>query len=253
MKELELTQEKYIYKYYPINEFLLRTLINNEIFFSNPLNFNDPFDCQFEINLIEGSQAELDWHEKLNSVLTKNDYALIDKLNLRQNISNGLAPYFIKEVSNRIGVACFSEKADNFLMWSHYASSHKGICLKFDWKIHKSYFQGTRVIYDDRLPIAEYSSSMGFQQELPRIALTKLSHWSYENEIRSVIAIDNNERTPSFNPKSLAGVIFGDKTNDKDIELIKRIISIHNEYTNVTFYKARLLRSESRIDISRID
>lgn len=29
-------------------------------------------------------------------------------------------------------VTCFSETNDNFLMWSHYASSHKGVCLEFD-------------------------------------------------------------------------------------------------------------------------
>lgn len=253
MKGLQVTQERYIYKYFPINEFLFRTLINNELYFSNPLNFNDPFDCQFEINLIEGSQAELDWNEKLNSVLTESDHALIDRLNLKKNISDGLGPHFFKELCSRIGVTCFSERSDNFLMWSHYASSHKGVCLKFDWKLDENYFQGTRVIYEDKLPIAEYSSSEGFQKEIPRIVLTKLSHWSYENEIRSVITTDDNKRTPSFNPKSLVGVIFGDKTNSTDIELIKRIISIHSEYSNVEFYKANLLRSESCLGVSRLN
>lgn len=28
-------------------------------------------------------------------------------------------------------VTCFSEKNDNFLMWSHYSSKHSGICLEF--------------------------------------------------------------------------------------------------------------------------
>jgi len=36
--------EKYFYKYHPINENLYSSIINNELYFSNPRNFNDPFD-----------------------------------------------------------------------------------------------------------------------------------------------------------------------------------------------------------------
>lgn len=35
---------KFFYKYYSINQNLFNSLINNELFFSNPRNFNDPFD-----------------------------------------------------------------------------------------------------------------------------------------------------------------------------------------------------------------
>ncbi|MBB1137993.1 DUF2971 domain-containing protein [Myroides sp. WP-1] len=35
---------KYFYKYYTINQNLYSSIINNELYFSNPRNFNDPFD-----------------------------------------------------------------------------------------------------------------------------------------------------------------------------------------------------------------
>ena len=35
-----------IYKYMPINEFNFKNLLNNSIWFSNPISFNDPFDCK---------------------------------------------------------------------------------------------------------------------------------------------------------------------------------------------------------------
>lgn len=41
MKELP----KYIYKYCPITKYLFETLIRNELWFSAPFDFNDPFDC----------------------------------------------------------------------------------------------------------------------------------------------------------------------------------------------------------------
>ncbi|EIA08460.1 hypothetical protein HJ01_02182 [Flavobacterium frigoris PS1] len=34
---------KSFYKYFTINQNLFNSIINNELFFSNPRNFNDPF------------------------------------------------------------------------------------------------------------------------------------------------------------------------------------------------------------------
>jgi hypothetical protein len=31
-----------------------------------------------------------------------------------------------------VGIYCVSTNYDDVLMWSHYADSHKGICLEFD-------------------------------------------------------------------------------------------------------------------------
>lgn len=46
---------------------------------------------------------------------------LIERINLK-----------LSQIINNSAVACFTTRNDNFLMWSHYASSHKGICLEFD-------------------------------------------------------------------------------------------------------------------------
>ncbi|WP_379963396.1 hypothetical protein [Epilithonimonas sp. UC225_85] len=35
---------EYFYKYYTINQNLFSLIINNELYFTNPRNFNDPFD-----------------------------------------------------------------------------------------------------------------------------------------------------------------------------------------------------------------
>lgn len=248
MNRFSTTTEKHIYKYFTVNEYLLRNLINNELYFSNPIQFNDPFDCQFELNLIEGSEAEIDLRKKM--ALTPEEQKLYNSTNMRNSLSSGLSQKFYEGLSDMIGVTCFTENPDNFLMWSHYANSHKGICLKFDWNIHKEYFQGTKVIYDNKLPKAQYESAQGFQNEIPKIVLTKLEHWSYENEIRSVVSINNKKRNLAFNPNSLVGIIFGDKIQHENEQLIKRIIDLHNEYNQVKFYKAKLNRNESKILIT---
>jgi hypothetical protein len=248
MERYSTTKEKFIYKYFTVNEYLLRSLINNELFFSNPMNFNDPFDCQFELNLISGSEAESELKERM--ALTPDEQELYNTTNMRDSLAYGLTQKFYEGLSKMIGVTCFTENPDNFLMWSHYANSHKGVCLKFDWNTHKEYFQGTKVVYDNKLPEARYESAQGFQNEIPKIVLTKLEHWSYENEIRSVVSINNGKRNISFDPSSLVGIIFGDNIEPENEVLLKRIVELHSEYDRVKFYRAKLNRKESKILIT---
>ena len=63
-----------------------------------------------------------------------NENALIDKDS--ESLSAGklfssLDELFSQFLSNS-SVACFSKSCTNFLMWSHYASGHTGICLEFE-------------------------------------------------------------------------------------------------------------------------
>jgi hypothetical protein len=46
-----MTRPKKIYKYQPVNQYSLRNLKNNHIFFNNPNDFNDPFDTFQEVKL----------------------------------------------------------------------------------------------------------------------------------------------------------------------------------------------------------
>ncbi len=47
----DILSAKSIFKYHRINKFLYDLLINNEIWFSNPFSFNDPFDCNLTIDV----------------------------------------------------------------------------------------------------------------------------------------------------------------------------------------------------------
>jgi hypothetical protein len=249
MKSIEKTANRYIYKYSSLNEFLLRTLINNELYFSNPSDFNDPFDCQFKLNLVKNSEAENQFYKNLD--LSDSEKKLFNLFQFENENSKGLENTFNLRLIERLGVTCFSEQENEILMWSHYANGHKGICLKFDWNIHPDYFQGDKVIYDNKLHTIEYSSTQKFHNEIKRVVLTKLERWSYEKEIRSVVEIGaSGKRNLSFNPKALVGIIFGDKVNIDDIQLIKRTVSLHEDYSHVKFYKATMIREESKIKIN---
>lgn len=56
------------------------------------------------------------------------DFPFVQNLEaIREDIDATIATFF-----NNSHVACFAEERDNFLMWSHYAGCHQGICMEFE-------------------------------------------------------------------------------------------------------------------------
>ena len=48
---------------------------------------------------------------------------------------NGISNFDLSLLNDSAYIACFSEKHDNLLMWSHYADSHRGFCIEYDLKL----------------------------------------------------------------------------------------------------------------------
>lgn len=103
----------------------------------------------------------------------------------------------------RVGCLCTSYK--NRLMWSHYADSHKGFCVEYD-------FSGTDkellsklplpVVYSENRPLIPWKAALENSEknteeayaEIMMGLLTKDKAWEYENEWRILIqAIDDSE------------------------------------------------------------
>lgn len=137
----------------------LDTVLNNEIWLSNPKEFNDPFDCAM---LIEDEAMD---HNEIEISKAK----VFDSI--KQNIF----------------ISCFSEKGllDKPLMWAHYAESHKGICLEYDFAeivlcelsilpvLYKNDFKGLNKLYEKN------------KDEFTLNAIyTKATDWKYEHEWR---------------------------------------------------------------------
>lgn len=99
-------------------------------------------------------------------------------------------------------IACFSESIESILMWSHYANSHQGFALEYNFRptLEKPIKNVGiyPVIYDDvRQDISQYMiwsfiRMMGIQAPNPdcgmylKIALHKSSVWAYEQEWRMI-------------------------------------------------------------------
>ena len=94
-------------------------------------------------------------------------------------------------MNSKLGILSLSRRWDSSLMWSHYSSSHTGFCVGFN-REHE-FFQDTRAIAEDRLPIGRVNYSAVRPQvpdhkpdlrDVLGILLTKAKDWEYEAEER---------------------------------------------------------------------
>jgi hypothetical protein len=150
-----------------------------------------------------------------------------------------LRDYFEKN----LGLVCFSKHWSNPVLWSHYATKHRGMCLGFD--IQDSFV--SEVNYTNtRLPI-EYvdgDPAKGVARSfVTTLIRTKFSHWRYEEEVRAGIQLDHStvENGSYFVPFSpivtLTEVILGPLC-DLPLTLVKELVD--SLYDRVTITRAML-------------
>jgi hypothetical protein len=99
-------------------------------------------------------------------------------------------------MSARYGMLCFSGGWHNPVQWSHYAESHRGICLGFDVPdpaLIKVKYRTSRL--KPNIAALESSDEGTSAQEMRRILSTKYQHWQYENEHRCFLRLQ--DRDPS--------------------------------------------------------
>ncbi|MEL7665575.1 MAG: DUF2971 domain-containing protein [Methanosarcina mazei] len=151
--------------------YAILNLANNQLYFSNPMIFNDPFDCKVDMEMKGTREQWINHFQTLGAnqiqaegafdkgvkdvtlIKQQDDLYQCDYLKLiNDNIEMGRRkredhlrnadPRLksrkrnareINDLGNKdsIGVCCFSEAPESILMWSHYADNHQGICISF--------------------------------------------------------------------------------------------------------------------------
>ena len=236
-----------LHKYVRINQYLFSTLINNEIWFSDPDGFNDPYDCNINYDFSDISYEKVYKH-LLNSNKKFNfgksdDYIKGRATDICNNpmkleqLMNG----FLKNTTNKRGIACFSESDNILLMWSHYADSHKGVCLTFDIEKDLDFFSiPYKVDYLSNYPKIN-PFNVPENKEVQLVLATKSNEWAYEQEIRIVKNKDNNPkfRGPiAFNPEALTEIKFGYKCSDEQIRTVKNLVT--KKYSQIKLYTSKI-------------
>lgn len=212
-----------------------KIFVNKKLYFSTPKDFNDPFDC------------------KINAVISdEDDFALsLAKYGSNEGVMPAIENGYdinntIDKVLNSKGICSFSKKKDNILMWSHYADSHRGICLEFDITEDYDFFVFPIIIkYERGYPKIDVSETRGNVGK--ELLTTKYEGWQYEQEVR---IYKEAYREYEFKPTSLKAIYFGCKVEDSERKNLYEFIRGIECFGHVEFYKGKVSESEYKIDFN---
>lgn len=177
-------------------------LIRDErIWCTLPMNgeLNDPFDCMVpvktKITEVEAKKILDQIGRGYNHTRKERRRALSRKdLNFVREV--GAFVRNAQDVINRIPICCFSSDPTNFLLWSHYANSHKGMCIEYvrspqnglgsDLDTRKvEYTKQIEWEIEDLINIATLGDEAVSNSALFHSALfCKTEEWEYEQEYR---------------------------------------------------------------------
>lgn len=166
------------------------------------------------------------------------------KSRLHKAIAESLNKIRIDSFS-KVGVCCFSKNKENLLMWSHYADSHRGICLEFDDKL-EPFSKNFEVIYKSDIP--NLNSDLLFNENdqlesFRKLLSYKSEDWKHEEELR-VLHQEKNKifRYPQY---ALKAIYFGIRTNPTDKEMICSLVK--SQTPEVRFFQMERLKSQFAI------
>lgn len=161
-----------VYRYQRFSKWTLQALCHDQLYFSDPSAFNDPFDCQPTVradsdrnilkNILErlikrrvknetiaslsnaklnGEKSEI-YAEKVGRQAAQNEISSIEyhatnpdyDATPEENECWLLTNEIERELLIRYdrGICCFSTTFTNPLLWSHYGEQHNGICVGYN-------------------------------------------------------------------------------------------------------------------------
>lgn len=207
-----------IYKYVTY-ERAIQILSTNSIFYNSCKNFNDPFELNDALLVVDYDSAI---EEARKIALDKAHFTSQEELDFISNELDKQKGQSLEELKQvfedarlNLGIFCGTKSYLNTLMWSHYANNHKGICLGFYIKpIEKeTTYSYLDVAYKQQLKPMPYSFTNPTQHYFSLIYWmnVKSKVWEYEQEIRvinfkenGVIPLDNMEIKEIFYGVGLA-------------------------------------------------
>jgi hypothetical protein len=229
-----------LYKYRSLSaegrDYTLRTISEGQIWFSSLSQFNDPFEARVSVDM-DGDDGA--WRREFGVPRPTN--LKIDEL--VRELEQG-----IREDADKLGMFCMSAKANDLLMWSHYADSHKGLCLGFRTTGDSILWDAQPVDYSVDYPVINYFR-MSLEHRVRAMLLRKASHWAYEEEWRA-IRTGPEPGLASYPNGMLASVILGAEISRIDRETVLQAVAALPISPNV--YEARRMGTAYGLDLIRL-
>jgi hypothetical protein len=241
--EKDIPYPNVIYKFAKINEFLFQLLTNNELWFSNPQDFNDPYDCNLGFTTRTYTEEEIRkfWNEVDGDVSKETREQRIRQWLSDQSL---IEKFFFKPTRDLIqkkALTCFTTRNDSILMWSHYADSHRGICIGYSSELMvKTFYQHEWVTYAKEIPPVNIMIPSEFASTIMCI---KSDCWEYEDEIRF---FQKGKGFYIFPKAAIKKVIFGLNASVKQIQSVMNLIHKLG-YTGIEYHQVAIRNNEFKI------
>jgi len=224
-----------LYKYCVIDKYTMENLFNNQLYFSVPKKFNDPYEGIFNFNISNQLLAD-----KLLRLFYEHKYQeLIESKKPIEALIRHTMIEYVNQFLNEMKICCLSHVNDSLLMWAHYSGNHKGICIESDnedfvFKV------GSEVNYSEDVYKLIINSEDDTKEEnlvkkYSEIVATKFLHWQYEEEYRLFSA--TGESKVNYSPHSIKSIYFGLRCTSEDKAIVMSLLKQHH---NVRYYQADL-------------
>lgn len=251
-----------LFRYYPANLQTLENIKRQCFYFGSVSDFNDPFECHIlppaaedneeSLNALRAHYVQgLEFPEPVRRQLHEMDAAAF-----RDMIKNLAIDSVIKAKEDFVGkrgVTCFSERNENLLMWSHYASGGAGLCLAFDTS-SEVFSKAIKVIYREVPPAIDALDVMLDVVKHRRASwiegmyCTKPVDWRYEQEWRVIHA---KRSTVYCYPKEcLKAVFFGPRCAQHFIETVCLILQGQNRA--VSFWRGSMSHTKYAVEFEKV-
>ena len=226
-------------------------LVESRFYLSSPASFNDPYD--FRANFVAGDLFSCLDRVDANGLLPLGREER--ERAIRNAVQNSRDREFIQSaferVANSHGVLCLTSTPRSVLMWSHYAASHKGICLQFETAADFTLF-ATALPLNYQESIATVRWPEDNDRIVDDVVLRKSSEWRYEREHRYVQPHCAGQYI-AFEPSALTGVLLGQRFSEESRDLLDVMLRERaaRGFRNPVILKAGRSPTRFRIRIAR--
>lgn len=269
-----------------------KLLLTNELWFSDPRAFNDPYDCALQLffdqletenhchNYILQDVAEIaysiDKHLGFDTKKTSKILNTILAAKSKKNSEFGeeLASavdskkfqklfQFLRRLEhfNRIGVLSLSKSLNHPLMWAHYSDSHKGVAIGFKDNVAKTIKYKPGLDSEINKIKCKYVNSLkskinnkSYEINKKRIAHQLISLKSKHWQYEKEVRLINFSANGahSFDKKAISEIVFGCKCTGAARKAIEEICRGKN-YQHVNLRQATVAPGKFSIFIQKLE
>jgi hypothetical protein len=254
-----------LYKYRPNDCHTLATIIHGKIYFPSIFQLNDPFDGSVPYICDEAELTNENIFTKMRDIAKKEhpEYneeqihkyvsQIMSDPNREEKCIEKLNQEMREKIEKSFGIYSLTTQRNNFLMWSHYAAAHKGICMGFNTQILLEEIRPilAEVIYQEDLPIHSIhdDDDVKFIKFVEQLLATKSKVWEYEDEYR-LIKLNYARKEESIPLSGLVEIIFGCRMDTSCKATLKEIITKNNP--GCKLFECSLNKKKFEIDIKQI-